>query len=81
MRKGSLRVPAGSDGPALAALIAKEIARHERNLVNTLNQRDRDEQLVAMLGAPLYPDSVTRGLRSDAARVWKRHQWVKDALR
>ena len=27
MRKGSLRVPAGSDGPALAALIAKEIAR------------------------------------------------------
>ena len=48
--------------------------------MNTLNQRDRDEQLVAMLGAPLYPDSVTRGLKSDAARVWKRHQWVKDAF-
>ena len=44
----TVRVPAASDGPALAALIAKEIARHEFNLSNTLNQRDRDEQLQAM---------------------------------
>ena len=48
------RVPAADNGPALTDLIAKEIARHEANLVNTLNQRDRDDQQEALRSPSTY---------------------------
>jgi len=48
LRDGTRRVPAAGDGPGLADLIARELARHQANLVNTLNKRDREEQLNAM---------------------------------
>ena len=80
LRDGNRRVPAAGDGPALVALIEQEIARHEANLLSTLNQRDRDDQLQAMKCPNTYLDKMRRQLRSDEARAVKRLVWVTDVL-
>jgi len=61
-------------------LIAKEIARHEANLVNTLNQRDRDDQPEAVRSPSTYIDKTRRQLRSDHARALKRLVWAENVL-
>jgi hypothetical protein len=77
LRDGTRRVPAGDDGPALAACIAGEIARHKANLIRTLNQRDRDAQQNALKSPSTDNDKQRRQLRSDHARALKRQFWAK----
>jgi len=79
LRDGTRRVPAASDGPALLATIEQEIGRHQANLTSTLNQRDRDAQLLAINSPHSYIDKHRRLLRSDEARAQKRLVWAKDA--
>ena len=79
LRDGTRRVPAASDGPALLALIEQEIARHQANLTSTLDQRDRDAQLLAINNPHSYIDKHRRLLRSDQARVQKQLVWAKEA--
>ena len=79
LRDGTRRVPAASDGPALLAKIEQEIARHQANLTSTLDQRDRDAQLLAINSPHSYIDKHRRLLRSDEARAQKRLVWAKDA--
>ena len=80
LRNGTRRIPPATDGPGLAALIAKEAARLERNLVGKLIAQDRtDQNLAKVLGSP-YQDKITRNLRSDEARNLKRLYWAKETL-
>jgi hypothetical protein len=79
LRDGTRRVPAGSDGPALLRCIEQEIARHQANLTSTLNQRDRDAQLLAIKNPQSYMDKHRRGLRSDLIRAQKQMVWAKEA--
>ena len=80
LRDGNRRVPAADNGPALIALIEQEIARHEANLINTLNQRDRDDQQEAVRSPTTYIDKTRRQLRSDHARCFKRLTWAENVL-
>jgi hypothetical protein len=79
LRDSTRRVPAASDGPALLTLIEQEIARHRANLTSTLDQRDRDAQLLAINNPHSYLDKHRRLLRSDQARVQKQLVWAKEA--
>ena len=79
LRDGTRRVPAAGNGPALLALIEQEIARHQANLTSTLNQRDRDAQLLAINNPHSYIDKHRRLLRSDQARAQKQLVWAKEA--
>ena len=80
LRDGTRRVPAANNGPALIALIEQEIARHEANSSNTLNQRDQDDQEEAMRSPSTYNDKTRKQLRSDHARALKRLVWAEDVL-
>jgi hypothetical protein len=80
LRDGNRRVPAADNAPALLNLITGEIARHEANLVNTLNQRDRDDQQDAVRCPSTYIDNTRRQLRSDHARALKRLYWAQQVL-
>ncbi len=79
LRDGTRRVPAPGNGPALVALIEKELARHRANRTSTLDQRDRDAQLLAINNPHSYIDKHRRLLRSDEARARKQLVWAKEA--
>jgi hypothetical protein len=81
LRNGSRQVPAGSDAPALAALVSRETARHEANLDAVLNDRDRSEQGWVAMDVVRHPDATTRQLRSDEARAYKRMVWATETLK
>jgi hypothetical protein len=81
LRNGSRQVPPGSDAPALAALVARETARHQENLDTVLNDRDRSEQAWVMMNVVRHPDATTRQLRSDEARAYKRMVWATETLK
>ena len=78
LRSGTYRVPAGNDGPALLAFINKEVGRLEASLTETLNQRDRYDQMLAIATPSTYLDETRRRLLSDEARALKRLLWAKD---
>ena len=80
-RNGSQKVPAGSDGPGLAAVVAKEKARLTTKLERELNARDLHEQAAARLGILRYlRDQETRNLRGDQTRADRRVKWALQAL-
>jgi hypothetical protein len=81
LRNGSRQVPPGSDAPALAALVARETARHQANLDTVLNDRDQSEQAWVMMNVVRHPDTTTRQLRSDEARAYKRMVWATETLK
>ena len=66
-RNGNRRVPAGSDGPALAALVAKHTARLEKERDTVLSERDQNDREWVKLGIVKYRDTTSRALRSDAS--------------
>ena len=77
LRNGSRQVPAASDGPSLAALVKRELAKHQAKLEQTLNRRDELEQDSARLGIVKEYDKETRKLRSDEARAHRRLRWAE----
>jgi len=80
-RNGSQKVPAGSDGPALAAVVAKEKARLTTKLDRELNARDLHEQAAARLGIVRHlRDQETRNLRGDQTRADRRVKWALQTL-
>jgi hypothetical protein len=79
-RNGGRQVPAGTDKEALAGLVAREVQRHRANIQNRLNDRDRSEQGMAMLGIVKERDAETRKLRSDQTRARRRLSWAWGAL-
>jgi hypothetical protein len=80
LRKGSLRVPAGSNGPALAEAVAKEKKRLSNKLEQSLNGQDLAEQSAARLGIVRSHDQETLNLRSDQRRADRRYKWAWDVL-
>jgi hypothetical protein len=62
-RATSRRVPAASEGAALAALAAREIARHGARLEGSLIDLDEAMQALAASGMPMEEDATTRSLR------------------
>ena len=79
-RNGSQKVPAGSDGPGLAAAVEKEKARLTTKLERELNARDLQEQADARLGIVKFRDQETRNLRGDETRADRRVKWAWQTL-
>ena len=70
------KVPAGNDGPGLAAVVEREKARLEASVERSLNDRDRSEQRAAMIGIVRQHDEETRRLKSDKSRAQRRYNWA-----
>ena len=79
-RNGSQKVPAGSDGPGLAAVVEKEKTRLTTKLERELNARDLQEQAAARLGIVRFYDQETRNLRGALTRADRRVKWAKQVL-
>ena len=79
-RNGSQKVPAGSDGPGLAAVVEKERARLTTKLERELNARDLQEQAAARLGIVRFDDQETRKLNNYQGRADRRVKWAWQAL-
>jgi len=79
-RNGSQKVPAGSDGPGLAAVVAKEKSRLLTKLERELDARDLQEQAAARLGIVRFRDQETRNLRGDQTRADRRVKWALRTL-
>ena len=79
-RNGSQKVPAGSDGPGLAAVVEKEKARLTTKLERELNARDLQEQAAARLGIVRFHDQETRDLRGAQTRADRRVTWARQGL-
>ena len=77
LRDGSRQVPAANDGPALAALVERELAQHQAKLEQALNRRDELDRDAARLGIVKEYDKQTRTLRSDEARAHRRLRWAE----
>jgi hypothetical protein len=79
-RNGSKQVPAGTDAPALARLVARETARHEENLELVLNDQDKTAQEMATLGITRELDAESKLLRSNELRAVRRYTWAEKAF-
>ena len=79
-RNGSQKVPAGSDGPGLAAAVEKEKARLTTKLERELNARDLAEQAAARLGIVRFYDQETRNLRGSQTRADRRVKWALQTI-
>jgi hypothetical protein len=80
LRNGSARVPAGDNGPALAATVEKEKARLITKIERSLDGQDLKEQSAARVGIVRVYDQETRNLRSNARYADRRYQWAWAAL-
>jgi len=80
LRNGSARVPAGDDGPALAAVVEQERARLTTKIERSLNGQDLSEQSAARLGIVRSYDQETKNLRSNARYADRRYDWAWAAL-
>ena len=80
LRNGSRQVPAANDAPALAALVAREVARHQERLEQMLNRRDESDREAARVGIVKSYDNQTRNLRSDANRAQRRMKWAVEVF-
>jgi hypothetical protein len=76
LRNGSRQVPSADDEPALLALCAREVARHNANLQASLNERHELDRKAAMLGVMKEQDKTTRGLKADETRARTRFRWA-----
>ena len=74
-RNGSQKVPAGNDGPGLAKVVEKEVARLTTKLERELNAQDLQEQAAARLNIVKYDDQETRKLNNYQGRADRRVQW------
>jgi hypothetical protein len=74
-RNGCRKVPAGNDGPGLAAAVGKEVARLTTKLERELDARDLQEQDAARLGIVKFDDQETRKLNNYQARADRRIKW------
>ena len=74
-RNGCRKVPAGNDGPGLAAVVEQEKARLSTKLERELNTRDEQEQAAARLGIVQYDDAETRKLNNYQGRADRRVKW------
>ena len=79
-RNGSQKVPAGSNGPELAAVVEKEKARLTTKLERELNACDLQEQAAARLGIVRFYDQETRNLRGAQTRADRRVKWAYKVL-
>ena len=76
LRNGSRQVPAADDEPAILALCAREVARHQANLQQSLNERHELDRKAAKLGVMKEHDKITRGLKADETRARTRFRWA-----
>jgi hypothetical protein len=81
LRTGTRDVPAGTDGPGLAALVARETRRLQLKHDTELSNRDRMEQYLEQNCLFKYNDSITRGLKSDESRAERRVHWAIETLK
>ena len=79
-RNGCRKVPAGSDGPGLAAVVEQEKARLSTKLERELNVRDQQEQDAARLGIVKRDDLETRKLNNYQGRADRRVKWAWQVL-
>ncbi len=79
-RNGSQKVPAGDNGPGLAAAVDKEKARLTTKLERELNALDLDEQASARLGIVRISDQETRNVRGAQTRADRRVKWAYKVL-
>ena len=80
LRNGSRQVPPANDAPAVAALVKRQVAYHQANLQEKLNQRDEFERNSARLGIVREIDKETRILKSDETRALKRLRWAEQTF-
>jgi hypothetical protein len=75
LRNGSRQVPAADDEPALLALCAREVARHQASLAYSLNERHELDRKAAKLGIMKEHSKTTRGLKAAETHARTRFRW------